>query len=73
MIPEDARTWCDLDVRIVIGKPYRKIVDIAAAEAVDAIVMGVHGRGPIDSMMFGSTTNQVLRHAATPVVTLRGE
>lgn len=72
LISDDVRTWCDLDVQIVYGKPYREIVAIAQREAVDLIVMGVHGHGPIDQLMFGSTTNQVLRHAATPVVSLRG-
>jgi nucleotide-binding universal stress UspA family protein len=35
------------------------------------IVMGVHGRNPIDLLLFGSTTQHVVRAAACPVLTLR--
>jgi nucleotide-binding universal stress UspA family protein len=34
-------------------------------------VMGVHGRNALDLMLFGSTTNQVVRRATCPVLTLR--
>jgi nucleotide-binding universal stress UspA family protein len=44
---------------------------VAAEENVDLIVLGVHGRRMIDLAMFGSTTNQVVRRATCPVVTLR--
>jgi nucleotide-binding universal stress UspA family protein len=33
--------------------------------------MGVHGRNALDLMLFGSTTNQVVRRATCPVLTLR--
>jgi nucleotide-binding universal stress UspA family protein len=33
--------------------------------------MGVHGRNPLDLMLFGSTTNQVVRRATCPVLTLK--
>ena len=45
---------------------------VAENEATDLIVMGVHGRNAIDLMLFGSTTNQIVRHASCPVLTLRG-
>jgi nucleotide-binding universal stress UspA family protein len=35
-------------------------------------VLGVRGRGAVDIGFFGSTTNQVVRHAACPVLTVRG-
>ena len=38
----------------------------------NVIVMGVHGRNPVDLMLFGSTTNHVVRAAGCPVLTLRG-
>jgi nucleotide-binding universal stress UspA family protein len=33
--------------------------------------MGIHGRNVVDLAFFGSTTNQVVRHAPCPVLTLR--
>jgi nucleotide-binding universal stress UspA family protein len=54
------------------GKPYREILGVANEEGCDLIVIGVHGRNPFDLMLFGSTTNQVIRRAACPVLTVRG-
>ena len=38
----------------------------------DLIVMGVHGRGALDLLVFGSNTTRVLRAAACPVLIVRG-
>jgi nucleotide-binding universal stress UspA family protein len=58
-------------VRTAHGKPYREILGIATEDRADLIVMGVHGRNALDLMLFGSTTNQVVRRATCPVLTLR--
>ena len=58
-------------VRLVIGKPHEQILAVAVEDQADIIVLGVHGRNPIDLMLFGSTTNQVIRRATCPVLTLR--
>jgi nucleotide-binding universal stress UspA family protein len=60
-----------LSVRVRNGKPHVQILDIAQEESSDLIVIGVHGRNPLDMMVFGSTTNQVVRAASCPVLTLR--
>jgi len=57
--------------RIAHGKAYREILAVAAEEAADLIVMGVQGRNALDLMLFGSTTNQVIRLATCPVLTVR--
>ena len=57
--------------RTARGKAYREILGIATEESCDLIVMGVHGRNALDLMLFGSTTNQVVRRATCPVLTLR--
>jgi nucleotide-binding universal stress UspA family protein len=57
--------------RLRHGKPYVQVLDVAAAESSDLIVIGVHGRNPVDLMLFGSTANQVVRRATCPVLTLR--
>ena len=53
------------------GKPHVQILEAAATEPSDLIVIGVRGRNPIDMMLLGSTANQVVRRAACPVLTLR--
>jgi nucleotide-binding universal stress UspA family protein len=71
LVPVDTRTQCVVTTRISHGRPYVEILRVAAEENVDLIVLGVHGRRMIDLAMFGSTTNQVVRRATCPVVTLR--
>jgi len=57
--------------RVAHGKPYREILRTASECKADLIVMGVRGRGPVDLTLFGSTTNQVVRRATCPVMTVR--
>lgn len=71
LIPAEVRNWCAPASTLAFGKAYQQILQLAASEQVDLIVMGVRGRNPVDLMLFGSTTNQVVRQAACPVLTLR--
>ena len=71
-LPADARTWCTPKELLMTGKPYEEILRVARDEDVHLIVMGVYGRNPIDLMLFGSTTNHVVRAATCPVLTLKG-
>jgi nucleotide-binding universal stress UspA family protein len=57
--------------RLRNGKPYVQILHVAAEERSDLIVLGVRGRNPLDEALFGSTTNQVVRRASCPVLTVR--
>jgi nucleotide-binding universal stress UspA family protein len=62
---------CSLSRSIEYGRPYERILERAAADSTDLIVMGVHGRNALDLAVFGSTTNQIVRRATCPVLTLR--
>jgi len=55
---------------VTLGRPYLEVLRIAEERAIDVIVMGVRGRGPVDMALFGSTTNHVVRRATCPVVTV---
>lgn len=55
---------------VTLGRPYIEILRMVEERAMDLIVMGVRGRGPVDMALFGSTTNQVVRRATCPVVTV---
>jgi len=71
VIPDQVRAYCQVETVQAIGKPYREIVRLATEQAADLIVLGVHGRGAVDLMFFGSTAQHVVRQAACPVLTLR--
>jgi nucleotide-binding universal stress UspA family protein len=71
LIPPSVSDWCRPATRVVHGKAYREILGAATEDSADLIVMGVHGRNALDLMLFGSTTNQVIRRATCPVLTLR--
>jgi len=72
LIPDDARVWSKPSARVAVGKAYQEIVGAANDAAADLIVIGVHGRNALDLTLFGSTTNQVVRRAPCPVLTIRG-
>lgn len=55
---------------VEIGVPYKKIVEKAAAERVDMIVMCTHGRTGLLHMLIGSVTEQVVRRALCPVLSV---
>jgi nucleotide-binding universal stress UspA family protein len=71
LVPATVRDWCTPATRVGHGKPYREILQVAAEIEADLIVIGVQGRNALDLMLFGSTTNQVIRRATCPVLTRR--
>jgi nucleotide-binding universal stress UspA family protein len=70
LVSDDIRAACQPATRLVHGKPYEQILAVAKEMRSDLIVLGVHGRKAFDMMIFGSTTNQVVRRATCPVLTL---
>lgn len=53
------------------GEPIRKILETAAAEHADLIVMGTHGRVGRLHALLGSVAEAVVRSAPCPVLTVR--
>ena len=49
-----------------------EIVDYAVDQGVDMIVMATHGRRGLRKLALGSVAQEVVRHAACPVFTVRG-
>jgi len=56
---------------VASGKAYREILRAAGSKEASLIVMGIHGRKPLERLVFGSTTLQVVRKARCPVLTVR--
>jgi len=53
------------------GSPARLIVEFAAEEECDLVVMGTHGRSGVDRLLLGSVAERVVRSAPVPVLTVR--
>ena len=70
LVADSLRDRRAVTTRVAHGKSYVEILRLAAEDRVDLIVMGVHGRHAAD-LLFGSTTNQVVRRATCPVLTWR--
>jgi nucleotide-binding universal stress UspA family protein len=71
LIPEQAQTYCAVETAVVEGRAYREVLRHATERQVDLIVMGVHGRGALDLLVFGSTTHHVIRTSTCPVLVVR--
>ncbi|MGH7833204.1 MAG: universal stress protein [Candidatus Binatia bacterium] len=56
---------------VEIGTPYKRIVEKAAQEGADMIIMCTHGRTGLLHMLIGSVTEQVVRRAPCAVLSVR--
>ena len=72
LVPAEAWDSCHIDIRVTCGEPSVEILRAAAAERADLVVLGAGRPGPIDRMLFASTTQQVVRQASCPVLTVQG-
>jgi nucleotide-binding universal stress UspA family protein len=70
-VTDRIRQTAEIDELFLVGSSYKEILRVAQDQFADLIVMGVQGRGAVDLMFFGSTTNHVVRQAACPVLTIR--
>lgn len=70
-IPAAVRQGCRVTERIETGNPYKAIVAAAVEGGAALIVVGSQGHGPLDQLLFGSTAQMVVRHAACPVLMVR--
>ncbi len=61
----------EVSLEVEVGDAAQAIVDKAEATGADLIVMATHGRTGLGHILIGSITEQVLRHARCPVLSLR--
>lgn len=57
--------------KVVIGHAATEIVNYANEISADMIVMTTHGYSGMKHVLLGSTTEDVLRHAGCPVLSIR--
>lgn len=73
---DDIESRIDGDDRTVerateVGKPTRAIVEYAAENGADQIVMGSHGRSGMGRILLGSVAETVVRRSPVPVTVVR--
>jgi universal stress protein A len=67
-IVPNAGEGCIVKVMVRIGKPYQQIIQLTLEAQTDLVVMGVRGRGALDTAVFGSTTYRVIQLGSCPVL-----
>jgi nucleotide-binding universal stress UspA family protein len=72
LLAGESRSSIAVEPMVAVGRAYREILRVAADAPTDLIVMGAQGRGGLGLTLFGSTTQQVVRAATCPVLTVRG-
>ena len=68
MIPPEAHSWCRVKTSLLDGFPFEEITRYADNHQIDLLVMGIRGRGLVETMLVGSTTDRVIRNAPCPVL-----
>jgi universal stress protein A len=71
LLPEGSGAPVEIARRVVVGVPHQQILEAAAAERVDWIVMATHGRTGLSHLLIGSVAERVVRTASCPVLTMR--
>jgi len=62
-----------INVRIHLedGPPAQRILEVAAKEAADLLIVGTHGRTGLSRAIFGSVADRLVRQAPCPVLTVQ--
>jgi len=73
LVTYDARAWCEAEELVELGSPGRTILRVARDIGADLIVLGAQGHSGLGLIVFGSTTQTVMRRALCPVLTARAK
>lgn len=60
-----------VELRVVVGRPFERIVETAVRDKVGLIVLGTHGRTGLARVALGSVAERVVRLAPCPVLTVK--
>jgi nucleotide-binding universal stress UspA family protein len=71
LLPKSEDGTVEVRCQAVVGTPYLRIIELAAADHVDLIVMSTHGRTGLSHLVMGSVAERVVRTAPCPVLTIR--
>jgi nucleotide-binding universal stress UspA family protein len=70
LVPSEHASRVDLQTIVRIGTIEQELLGIVGDEAIDAVVMGTHGRRYLSRWFMGSVTEHILRHVPVPVLTV---
>lgn len=68
---DNAPRGVDVTARLEMGDPTRVVCEYAQKSSHDLVVMGTHGRTGLSRVLAGSVAENVVRHCAVPVLTVR--
>ena len=68
LIPPERTRALKTKTKVLLGKPYQRIIQLAEEIQAALVVMGVRGRGALDLAVFGSTIYRVLQLGPCPVM-----
>lgn len=71
LVPEGITSYCSVETAAVAGAAGREILKFASDRHADLIVMGARGHSAVERFVFGSKTQDVVRGANCPVLTVR--
>jgi nucleotide-binding universal stress UspA family protein len=71
LVPEEIHNWCTLKTTLLNGHPYKELTKYAESHDLDLIILGVRGRGLVETLCLGSTTDRVARRASCPLLSVR--
>ncbi|MBC8392476.1 MAG: universal stress protein [Deltaproteobacteria bacterium] len=71
MVPEETHHWCSLKTTLLDGQPYKELTRYAEIHKIDMVILGVRGRGLVETLLLGSTTDRVVRRSPCPVLSVR--
>jgi nucleotide-binding universal stress UspA family protein len=71
LVPRDLRDRVEVEERVAVGRAHRQVLRLAAEQPADLIVLGAYVHGAIEHLLFGSTSEHVVRAAGCPVLVTR--
>lgn len=71
MALEFQNAGCQVHIKVLEGHPDSAINEYAIVHGIDIISIGTHGRRGLEYILFGSTTEKVLRTAPCSVLAVR--
>jgi nucleotide-binding universal stress UspA family protein len=71
LVMRGRRSGVNVNFLVWEGEPGPAIVEAAAAEDVDMVIVGTRGRNRVERMVLGSVSDHVVRHAPCPVLIVR--
>ena len=65
---DDGPPGASPEYQVAVGRPAAEILRVSRERSVDLIVISSHGRTGLPKLLFGSTTERVLRETVNPVL-----